>query len=82
MKKYSVFETGKDRERVETVMSRELLVLSPRMRAREALARLRQVGMPREFLANCYVVDEAGVLLGLFTLRELVVARRTGGWTS
>ena len=74
MKKYSVFETGKDRERVETVMSRELLVLSPRMRAREALARLRQVGMPREFLANCYVVDEEGVLLGLFTLRELVVA--------
>ena len=59
---------------VEIVMSGSPLALSPRMRAREALARLRQVGMPRDFLSNCYVVDEQGRLLGALTLRELVMA--------
>lgn len=61
-------------ETVGAIMSREPLMLSPLMRAREALARLRQVGVPRDFMTNCYVVDEQGRLLGLFSLRELVMA--------
>ena len=52
-------------QRVEEIMSREPLVLSPMMRAGEALARLRQVGVPRDFMANCYVVDGQFHLLGL-----------------
>ena len=40
--------------------------------AREALARLRQVGIPQDFLTNCYVVDEEGLLLGLLTVRTLL----------
>ena len=39
---------------------------------REALARLRQVGIPQDFLTNCYVVDEEGLLLGLLTVRALL----------
>ena len=61
-------------ETVGAIMSREMLMFSPLMRAREALARLRQVGVPEDFMSNCYVVDEQGLLLGAFTLRELVMA--------
>lgn len=62
-------------ETVGAIMSREVLMLSPLMRAREALARLRQVGVPEDFMSNCYVVDEEGCLLGVFTLRQLVMAQ-------
>lgn len=61
-------------QRVEEIMSREPLALSPMMRAGEALARLRQVGVPRDFMANCYVVDEHFCLLGLVTVRDLIMA--------
>ena len=57
---------------VAALMSRELSLLSPRMTAREALARLRQVGVPRDLFTNCYVVDEQGRLLGLLTVRALL----------
>ena len=59
---------------VGAIMSRQPLELSPRMRAREALARLRQVGVPHDFMSSCYVVDEEGRLLGALTLYELVAA--------
>lgn len=61
-------------ETVGNIMSSELIMLSPLMRAREALARLRQMGVPEDFMTNCYVVDDDGMLLGLFTLRELIMA--------
>ena len=59
---------------VGAIMSRQPLELSPRMRAREALARLRQVGVPQDLMSSCYVVDEEGRLLGALTLYELVAA--------
>jgi len=59
---------------VGAIMSREPLMLAPLMRAREALVRLRQVGVPRDFMTNCYVVDEEYRLLGLFTVRDLIMA--------
>ena len=61
-------------QRVEEIMSGEPLALSPMMRAGEALARLRQGGVPRDFMANCYVVDERFCLLGLVTVRDLIMA--------
>lgn len=61
-------------QRVEEIMSREPLALSPMMRAGEALARLRQVGVPRDFMANCYVVDGQFHLLGMVTVRDLIMA--------
>ena len=64
-------------QRVEEIMSREPLALSPMMRAGEALARLRQVGVPRDFMANCYVVDGQFHLLGLVTVRTTARA----AWT-
>lgn len=59
---------------VGAIMSREPLMLSPLMRAREALVRLRQVGLPKDFMTNCYVVGEDYSLLGLFTVRDLIMA--------
>ena len=59
---------------VGAIMSREPLMLPPGMRAREALVRLRQVGVPRDFMTNCYVVDESFVLLGILTVRDLIMA--------
>lgn len=61
-------------ETVGAIMSREPLMLSPLMRAREALVRLRQVGVPEDFMTNCYVVDDDFHLLGLFTVRDLIMA--------
>ena len=60
---------------VGDIMSREPLMLSPRMRAREALVRLRQVGVPKDFMTNCYVVAEDYTLLGLITVRDLIMAQ-------
>lgn len=65
---------------VGAIMSRQPLELSPRMRAREALARLRQVGVPQDFMSSCYVVDEEGRLLGALTLYELVAAPDCAVW--
>ena len=70
---------------VGAIMSREPLMLSPMMRAREALVRLRQVGVPKDFMTNCYVVDQEYRLLGLCTVRDLIMApdnRRLEGFMS
>ena len=72
MKNNILYTAPAAQDTVAAVMSREPLVLSPRMTAREALARLRQVGIPQDFLTNCYVVDEEGLLLGLLTVRALL----------
>ena len=72
MKNNILYTAPAAQDTVAAVMSREPLVLSPRMTAREALARLRQVGIPQDFLTNCYVVDEEGLLLGLLTVRTLL----------
>ena len=60
---------------VGAIMSREPLMLAPKMRAREALVRLRQVGVPKDFMTNCYVVDEDYTLLGIVTVRGLIMAQ-------
>ena len=57
MKNNILYTAPAAQDTVAAVMSREPLFLSPRMTAREALARLRQVGIPQDFLTNCYVVD-------------------------
>ena len=62
-------------ETVGAIMSRDPLMLAPGMRAREALVRLRQVGVPKDFMTNCYVVDEDYTLLGLITVRDLIMAQ-------
>ena len=72
MKNNILYTAPAAQDTVAAVMSREPLFLSPRMTAREALARLRQVGIPQDFLTNCYVVDEEGLLLGLLTVRTLL----------
>lgn len=59
---------------VGSMMSSEPITLSPLMRARDAMARLRKVGVPQDFMTNCYVVDDNGYLLGSFTVRELIMA--------
>ena len=72
MKNNILYTAPAAQDTVAAVMSRQPLVLSPRMTARESLARLRQVGIPQDFLTNCYVVDEEGLLLGLLTVRTLL----------
>ena len=55
---------------VGAIMSREPLMLSPKMRGREALVRLRQVGVPKDFMTNCYVVDDDNRLVGTLTAED------------
>ncbi len=44
------------------------------MKVYEAVERVRQVGFSSPQMNTCYVVDENGLLLGLVTVRDLILA--------
>lgn len=46
----------------------------------EAIERVRQVGLPEENMNTCYVVAEDYTLLGLVSLRTLLLTRGGAGW--
>ena len=45
------------------------------MKVYEAVERVRQVGFSSPQMNTCYVVDENGLLLGLVTVRDLILAQ-------
>ena len=54
---------------------RRPVVLPPDFRVNEAVERIRQVGLPDANLNHCYVVAEDYTLLGMVSLRALLVTR-------
>ena len=58
-----------------SAIMRQPVVLPPDYRVNEAIERIRQVGLPDAQMNNCYVVDEEYTLLGLVSLRALLVTR-------
>jgi magnesium transporter len=56
------------------LMNTEFLAVPPRLTAAEAMSLLRREGPKIQNLFYIYVTDEAGKLLGVFSLRDLVLA--------
>ncbi|RQD76693.1 magnesium transporter [Desulfonatronospira sp. MSAO_Bac3] len=56
------------------VMTSDYAALSPDITAREALDKLRREAPDKETIYQCYVIDENRRLVGVISLRELLVA--------
>ena len=67
------FRPGTDT--VAAIMWSNPVVLPPLCRVNEAIERVRQVGLPEENMNSCYVVAEDYTLLGLVSLRTLLLTR-------
>ena len=67
------FRPGTDT--VAAIMWSDPVVLPPLCRVNEAIERVRQVGLPEENMNTCYVVAEDYTLLGLVSLRTLLLTR-------
>ncbi len=60
---------------VAAIMWADPVMLPPYSRVNEAIERLRQVGLPQTSMNSCYVVAEDYTLLGLLSLRDLLLTR-------
>lgn len=56
-------------------MNVEFVDLTVNMTVNEALERIRKIGVDKETINTCYVVDKSKKLLGVITLRHLLLAR-------
>ena len=59
------------------VMTTELMELRPDMTVAQAMAAIRQNGFDKETINNCYVTDDSRRLVGVVSLRALVLAKDT-----
>ncbi|MCI8331382.1 MAG: magnesium transporter [Clostridiales bacterium] len=57
-----------------SIMTTEYVDLKSYMTVQEAFGRIRQVGLDKETVYTCYVVDQARKLLGIVTVREMLFA--------
>ena len=60
---------------VAAIMRMEPVMLPPLCRVNEAIERIRQVGRPEGSVNGCYVVMEDCTLLGVVSLRTLLLTR-------
>ena len=58
-----------------SIMTIEFVALRPQMTAADAIASIRRTGMDKETVNNCYIIDESRHLLGVVSLRGIVMAR-------
>lgn len=58
------------------VMTSDYATLSPELTASQAIERLREIAPDRETIYYAYVVDKHRKLIGLISLKDLIVARR------
>lgn len=59
------------------MMTEQFARLPPELTAQQALARLRKLNTKVETLTNLYIVDKENHLIGVVSLREVVVAAQT-----
>ena len=57
------------------IMTTELIDLKADMTVEQAFAHIRKVGMDKETIYTCYVVDARRVLIGVVTVRTLLLSR-------
>ena len=70
-----IYENIPVTEDTVAAIMRQPVVLPPSFRVNEAIERLRQVGPAGVEMNNCCVVDGDGVLLGLVSLKTLLLTR-------
>ena len=58
-----------------SIMTTEFVALYPHMTAADAITSIRRTGMDKETVNTCYVIDRQRTLLGVVTLRTIVMAR-------
>ncbi|MBR1607349.1 MAG: magnesium transporter [Clostridia bacterium] len=58
-----------------SIMTTEFVALRPHMTAADAITSIRRTGMDKETVNTCYVIDVHRTLLGVVTLRTIVMAR-------
>ena len=59
------------------VMTTELMELRPEMTVQQAMESIRKNGFDKETINNCYVTDEGRHLVGVVSLRTLVLVKDT-----
>ena len=59
------------------VMTTELMALRPDMTVAQAMDEIRENGFDKETINNCYVTDSSRRLVGVVSLRALVLAKNT-----
>ena len=59
------------------VMTTELMELRPDMTVAQAMDTIRENGFDKETINNCYVTDDSRRLIGVVSLRALVLAKNT-----
>lgn len=57
------------------VMTTELMELAPDMTVRQAIAAIRRTGVDKETVNNCYVTQADRTLIGVVSLRSLILER-------
>ena len=57
-----------------SIMTTEFVSLRPHMTAADALLSIRRTGMDKETVNTCYVMDAQRHLIGIVTLRQIVMA--------
>lgn len=57
-----------------SIMTTEFIVLRPEMTAEMAIKRIRRTGVDKETIYTCYVCDENNKLIGITTVKDLLLA--------
>ena len=57
-----------------SIMTMEYVSLRPHMTVEEAILRIRRQGVDKETIYTCYVIDKDRTLLGLVTVKDLLLA--------
>ncbi|MHB8168098.1 MAG: magnesium transporter MgtE N-terminal domain-containing protein [Thermoleophilia bacterium] len=65
-----------DEETAGGIMTTEYVAIPPGMTAGEAIDKLRELEPGAETINYVYVIDDDGHLVGVFSLRDLILARR------
>ena len=57
-----------------SVMTTEYVSLRPGMTVEQAITHIRRTGVTKKTINNCYVIDQSRVLIGMLSIRMLILA--------
>lgn len=57
-----------------SIMTTEFVRLRPKMTVEEAIKRIRRTGVDKETIYTCYVADDHSTLIGIVTIKNLLLA--------
>lgn len=64
-------------ESAGSIMTIEYVSLRPTMSVEEAIKRIRRTGIDKETIYTCYVTDDNRVLLGMVSIKDLILSEET-----